>query len=69
MDSFTVLVKANAAKDEIVSKGDLWKVSVAAPAMNGKANIKLVKFLSKELGRQVRIKSGLTSKKKIITFL
>ena len=44
-------------------------VAVAAPADKGKANLELVKFLSKELKRQVRIKSGVTKKEKVLVFV
>lgn len=44
-------------------------VEVAAPAHEGKANVALVKFLSKELGHQVRIKSGQTKKEKLLVFV
>ena len=66
MDSLRVRVKTNMKKDEILSRGDCWVVAVAAPAIDNKANVRLVKFLSKELGRQLRIKSGLRSKEKVL---
>lgn len=69
-DSFRVRVKPSARKDEILSYGDgVLFVAVAAPAHEGKANLRLVKFLSKELGRQVRLKSGATGKEKTLIFV
>lgn len=63
----TVFVKPNARKSEIISsEGSTYRVAVAAPAEKGKANVELVKFLSKHTGKDVRIISGLTSKKKIV---
>ena len=45
------------------------KVSVAAQADKGKANLELIKFLARELGvykYQVKIISGLTERSKLI---
>ena len=62
-----VKVKPNAKKTRIVShEEDLLKVEVAAPAEDNKANIELVKFLSKKLKKKVRIKSGFRSKEKVL---
>ncbi|MFH1649682.1 MAG: DUF167 domain-containing protein [Candidatus Woesearchaeota archaeon] len=62
-----VKVKPNASKTEIIEILD-GKVIIAikAPADKNKANAELVRFLSKELKRQCRIKSGLTSREKTI---
>ena len=67
--SFTVLVKPNAAENKILgfdAKRQAYRISVKAPAEDNKANKELIRFLSKELGRQVRIVRGLTERKKII---
>ncbi len=61
-----VRVKPNAKKTEVLSKGDVWEVTVAAPADKDKANKELVRFLSKMLKKKVRIKSGLKSRDKLI---
>ncbi|MBI4145160.1 YggU family protein [Candidatus Woesearchaeota archaeon] len=42
------------------------KISVAAPAQDNKANILLLKFLKKQLGKQVRLVSGATSRDKVV---
>ena len=69
-DRFTVRVKPNAGKDEVIScKDGVLLVAIKAPADKGKANARLVKFLSKELGGRVRIKSGLASKEKVLVFV
>ena len=68
-DKFKVIVKHSSKKNEIIEfdkESNIYKISVAAPADKNKANKELVKFLSKTLGKQVRIKSGLKSKEKII---
>lgn len=66
-DRLFVIVKPNSRKTEILSwDGKEMKVAVSEPAENNKANIALIKFLSKKLGKIVRITSGLTSKKKLL---
>ena len=68
--SFRVKVKPNAKKNKIISFIDsILLVDVAAPADKGKANLELVKFLSKEFKAQVRIKSGETKKEKVLLFV
>lgn len=70
MSRFAVRVKPNAEKDGVLSwDGAVLRVAVAAPADKGKANARLVKFLSKELGCQVRIKSGFAGKEKVLVFV
>jgi len=44
-------------------------VDVDAPPEKGKANAELIRFLSKSLKKQVRIVSGLTSRRKIVQVL
>ena len=49
--------------------GDFWKLHVASPPVDGKANEAITKFLARILhlpGNAVRIVSGLTSNRKII---
>ena len=67
---FSVRVKANSSQTKILSfDEDVLVVAIKAPADKNKANTELVKFLSKELGSPVRIKSGLTSKEKKVVFV
>ncbi len=64
-----VWVKPGSASTEILSfdkEQKLLKISLNARPEHGKANTELVKFLKKKLKRQVRIKSGLNSKKKLV---
>ena len=64
-----ILVKANAAKTEIVGwEGNVLKVAVKAPAEKNKANIEIIKFFSKLTKKQVKIISGKTSKRKVLKF-
>ena len=67
--SFMVLVKAGSKKTEFLGfdkDRGTYVVAVAAPAKKNKANIGLVKFLTKLTGRMVVIKSGLSSRLKIV---
>ena len=43
-----------------------YLVDVSEPREDGKANRELVRFLSKAIGKQVRIVSGLASRKKVV---
>ena len=43
-----IKVIPNAMKTEIVEKGDIWKIKICAPPVQGKANKELVALLSKE---------------------
>ncbi len=62
---FKVLVKPNAKKTEILSQNNnTLKIAVAAPPQQNKANIALIKFLSKKFGK-VRLVSGISSKTKV----
>lgn len=68
-DSFRVLVKPNASRNEILSYDDArkaYKISIKEPAEDNRANIELIKFLSKEMGKRVKIISGHTSKIKTV---
>jgi hypothetical protein len=68
--SFRVKVKPGSREDRILDFSEgILTVEVSAPADKGKANTKLVKFLSKELRCQVRLKSGLASKEKVMVFV
>jgi len=66
---FKVIVKPNSIKNDILGfdeNKNALKINIAAPADRNKANIELVKFLSKILKKKVRIVSGFASREKII---
>ncbi|MBW3001637.1 DUF167 domain-containing protein [Candidatus Woesearchaeota archaeon] len=68
-NSLKILVKPNAKKNEILGYDEnrkAVKVAIAAQAEKGKANIEVIKFFSKLLGKPIKIKSGLTSKEKLL---
>ena len=66
----SVQVQPNASRNEIVSFTEgLLKVKLTAPPVDGKANAALIAVLAEKLGvrkSQVRILSGLTSRKKVV---
>jgi uncharacterized protein (TIGR00251 family) len=66
----TLKIRAGAKRTGFAGKlGDVWKLQVAAPPVDGKANDAVMKFLAKLTGRQasaVRIVSGFTSAMKTV---
>ena len=66
---FFVSVKARAKKTELLGfdkDKNAYAVAVAAPPEGNKANLELVKFLSKLIGSRVRIRKGLRGKVKLV---
>ena len=67
----TVRVYPGAPRSQIVGLAEgAWRIKVAAPPLEGKANKELVDFLSKLLDvskSSVTITQGLTSRNKVIT--
>jgi uncharacterized protein (TIGR00251 family) len=64
-----VAVKVNACsgRDEVCANEDgSLTVRVKAPAQDNKANIAVMKLLSKRFGKDVRIVSGFSSKRKMV---
>jgi uncharacterized protein (TIGR00251 family) len=64
------VVKPNARETRILEQDDgAMTVAIAAPPEDNKANIELVKFLSRKLKKQVRIASGFGSKMKMLEII
>jgi uncharacterized protein (TIGR00251 family) len=63
-----VKVKTNSLEQSIEKSGEIYLVKLKSCAENGKANTELLKFLSKYFNSKAKIKSGFTSKHKIIEF-
>jgi uncharacterized protein (TIGR00251 family) len=67
---FSVRVQPRASRSEIVGlHGDALKVRLAAPPVDGAANVALVELLAEALGvprRCVRVVSGATSRGKVV---
>lgn len=61
-----VKVKPSSGKQEITREGDSYLVYLKSPPENNKANVELLKLLQTYFKAKVRIKSGLTSRNKII---
>lgn len=62
-----VKVRPNAPKTRIAAEeGDKLTIEIAAPAEQNKANIELIKFLSRHFKTKVEILRGLTSKNKVV---
>jgi uncharacterized protein (TIGR00251 family) len=65
----TIKVVPNAKQEKVVQEPGRLKVYLSAPAVEGKANVRLVKFLAehyKVRKRDVVIKSGLRSRDKLV---
>ena len=67
---FAVKVQPNASKTGAGGReGELLKIRIAAPAVDGKANKALIEFLARRLSIPkacVQIRSGLSSRRKVI---
>ena len=61
-----IKVVANADTDEISEKDGMLIVRVRAPAQDNKANLAVIKLLSKHFGKDVRIVSGFRSRRKVV---
>jgi len=64
-----VKVKPRAGKQSIEKKKDFYLVHLKSPAKNNKANMELIKFLKKYFKKEVKIKSGFSSRNKIVEIL
>lgn len=65
-----VIVNSNSPKNKIIcfdSSKDAYRINIKAKAEDNKANKELLRFLSKELKKKVRIKSGFCSKEKRVS--
>ncbi len=65
-------INAGARTTELAGRhGDAWKLRVAAPPVDGKANEAIIRFFAKLTGLHasaIRIASGFTSSNKILEF-
>jgi uncharacterized protein (TIGR00251 family) len=70
MARLTVKVHPRAKRSALAGRiGDAWKLSLAAPPVDGKANDECVRFLAEFAGvprSRVRIVMGLTSRVKVV---
>ncbi len=62
-----IKVHAKSSKEEVKQIGEgNYEVWLKEGAVDNKANLKLIKVLKKYFGKEVRIKSGFTSKNKVV---
>lgn len=61
-----IRVVPNAGADEVTERDGMLIVRVKAPAKDNKANIGVVRLLSKHFNKKVRIVSGFKSKRKVV---
>jgi uncharacterized protein (TIGR00251 family) len=62
-----VKVHPNSSREKIIELDKGYEVWIKEKAIDGKANLSLIKFFKKHLGKNIRIKSGFNSRNKIIT--
>ena len=70
MARVTVKVHARARRSAVTGRlGEAWKLDLAAPPVEGKANDECVRYLAELMGvprAHVRIVTGLTSRTKVV---
>jgi uncharacterized protein len=70
MARLTVKVHPRAKRSALAGRlGDAWKLSLAAPPVDGKANDECIRFFAEFIGvprSRVRIVMGLTSRTKVV---
>lgn len=69
MQAINIIAKTNQKKNilEFDKEKNCYIAYVKAPPEDNKANIEIIKLVSKQFGKQARIISGKTSKRKLIT--
>ncbi|MFH1585515.1 MAG: DUF167 domain-containing protein [archaeon] len=61
-----VKVKPNSGKQEVIKKEDDYLVYLKSSPENNRANLELVRILSRHFNREVRIKRGFKSREKVV---
>ena len=64
-----VKIHPNSSQEKIEKKDEQYEVWLKEKPIDNKANEKLIKILSKHFKRKVSIKSGFTSREKIVEIL
>jgi len=68
-DLFKIIVKPNSVRNDILGydkEKEAYRVGIKAKPEGGKANIEIVKFLSRLLKKRVRVVKGLKSREKLV---
>ncbi len=66
-----IKISPNSSKNEIIKDGEIFKIKITSPPVDGKANKSLIEFLSKTFKipkTSIKILKGETSKEKTILF-
>ncbi len=69
---FKVIVKPNSKENKIIGfnkDSNTYRIQIKAKPEDNKANIELIKFLSKSLKKKVRMVSGFKSREKIVEII
>lgn len=69
---FRIIVKPNSKESKIQGfdrEKNAYRISIKAKPEGNKANMEIIRFLSKSLKKRVKIASGLKSKEKIIEII
>ena len=61
-----IKVKPNSSEQSIEKIEEVYVVKLKSPPEEGKANLELIKILTKYFGFEVKIKSGFKSRHKIV---
>ena len=64
-----VKVKPSSGKQSIEKKEGFYVINVKSKPENNKANIEVIKLLERYFKKPVKIKSGLTSRNKVIEII
>lgn len=67
-----IIVKTNSNKTEVIGYDEArkaLKLNVSSLPIDGKANIEIIKFFKKQYKLNVEIKSGKTSKEKLLKIM
>ncbi|MBI2652937.1 DUF167 domain-containing protein [Candidatus Woesearchaeota archaeon] len=68
-NKFRIIVKPNAKESKVEGfdkEKDAFRISIKAKPEDNRANIEIIKFLSKLLKKRIKIISGFKSREKII---
>jgi uncharacterized protein (TIGR00251 family) len=61
-----IKVHANSTQEKIEKRDGFYEVWIKQKAIDGRANAMLIKVLKKYFGKEVKIKSGFSSRMKVI---
>jgi len=61
-----IKVKPHSGKQEVIKEGKMYNVFLKSIPENNKANIELIKMLKRYFKKEVKIKSGFTSRDKTV---